>query len=168
MFNNGSRQLDRKMTVWLLILDKMIAPSFFIPLAPDNADLRSFPSYLADVLNEHKLRLCAAVLHSDLTWEKQYVTFKLLDIENVQTPGQWCHTPSVCFPLQLLVLWPTQPTAMSALAQLIFGFITLKAPNACRKKEPTKTNSREGMRFNANEKTVCGNNTWAWCNWFVT
>lgn len=36
------------------------------------------------------------------------------------------------FALQLLVLWPMRPTVMSVLAQLSFGFITLKVPNACR------------------------------------
>lgn len=52
--------------------------------------------------------------------------------------------PSACFALHLLVLWPNQPTVMSVLAQLIFSFVTLKVPNACRKKKPQKQTAANG------------------------
>lgn len=52
--------------------------------------------------------------------------------------------PSVYLARQFLVLWPTQPAVMSALAQLIFSSVTLKVPNACQKKSPQKQTAENG------------------------
>lgn len=184
VFNKTCRQLDGKMTLWLLILNKMIAPSFLIPPAPDIAELRRFPSYFAVVLNYHKLRLCTASpetsgggdarlrkkkkSHFIVKWKKQCVIFDSLDPRRVETSGRLCHEPSVCFCAAVLVFVASAARSDVNARRAPLHLSESHGPTSLSKKEPTKTNSRKWTRFNANDNTACENNACEWCNWFVT
>lgn len=158
LFNNGSKQLDRKMTLWLLILDKMIPSPFFIPLAPDCAELRFFPSYLAVVLNDHKLRPCTASLKTtgggNAYARKKKITFhtdmkeRICHIEVIRPLGSW--DLGAVMSLALCVFCSTVPCSVASTAHSYVNartaplhFHNSQSPKCLSQKEPTKTNSRK-------------------------
>lgn len=158
VFNNGSRQLDGKMTVWLLILDKVIAPSFFIPLAPDNADLRLFPSYLAVVLNYHKLTLCPTgpeqrgecTFHLDVRETVRH-TQVIRNLESRNLRAVMSHALSMfCSAVPCFVASPAHRYVSTCTAHLQFQ--NSQSPRVGKKKNPQKQTGRKWIQFNASKK----------------